>query len=504
MARMSLRLRARIPSGAAAPAVERDPDILRAFLEDAAHVPGGHAAGVAFPRSEAEVAALVRGATQLLAVGAQSSLTGGATPRGEVVLSTRALTAMEMLPGGRVRAGAGVPLAALQQALAARALYYPPVPTYEGAFVGGTIATNAAGAATFKYGSTRRWVDALTVVLADGSVLDVERGRRIRDAAFAIETPSGGILDVPIPSYRMPDVPKHSAGYHAAGADGYDPIDLFIGSEGTLGVIVSATLRVIRRPAAALALVACADDREALAITAAVRASTDVDVAGVEYADARALALVDDDAFAKAGVRRPASGAVLLFVQIEGSLDAFASLLASLGADPDIQVALPGDDRARTALVDLREAVPAAVNRRVADAKRRVDPAIEKTAGDPVVPFERLAESLALYRGAFERRGLRHAIWGHLSDGNLHPNVIPRSLDDVARGKEAILEIGREVVRMGGSPLAEHGVGRNAVKQELLRQLYGADGIAQMRAVKRALDPGWKLAPGVIFQRVEP
>ena len=498
----AVRLHARSAEVAAPPGIHRDDDVVRSFLEDAAHVPGGHAAGVAFPRSEAEVAALVRGATQLLAVGAQSSLTGGATPRGDVVLSTRALTAIEMLPRGRVRAGAGVPLAALQHALAARALYYPPVPTYEGAFVGGTIATNAAGAATFKYGSTRRWVEALTVVLADGSVLDVERGHRIRETSFAIETPSGS-LDVPIPSYPMPDVPKHSAGYHAAGADGFDPIDLFIGSEGTLGVIVSATLRVIRRPAAALALVACADDREALAITAALRASPDVDVAGVEYADSHALALLDDEAFASAGVRRPARGAVLLFVQVEGSLDAFASLLAPLGSDPDVQVALPGDDRARTALVDLREAVPAAVNRRIADAKRRVNPAIEKTAGDPVVPFERLAESLALYRGAFERRGLQHAIWGHLSDGNLHPNVIPRSLDDVARGKEAILDIGREVVRMGGSPLAEHGVGRNAVKQELLRQLYGDEGIAQMRAVKRALDPGWKLAPGVIFQRVQ-
>jgi D-lactate dehydrogenase (cytochrome) len=105
------------------------------------------------------------------------------------------------------------------------------------------------------------------------------------------------------------------------------------------------------------------------------------------------------------------------------------------------------------------------------------------------------------YRRGFESRGLDYAIWGHVSDGNVHPNVIPRSYEDVERGREAILEFGRDVARLGGCPLAEHGVGRNPVKQALLRQLYGDAGIEGMRAVKRALDPEWKLAPGVIFPR---
>src|SRR5919108_4993009 len=95
----------------------RDPDVVAAFLEDAAHVPGGHAAGVAFPRDAAEVAALVRTAAQILPVGAQSSLTGGATPRGEIVLSTRALTGIELPRREHVRVGAGVSPADLQRAL---------------------------------------------------------------------------------------------------------------------------------------------------------------------------------------------------------------------------------------------------------------------------------------------------------------------------------------------------------------------------------------------------
>jgi D-lactate dehydrogenase (cytochrome) len=118
-----------------------------------------------------------------------------------------------------------------------------------------------------------------------------------------------------------------------------------------------------------------------------------------------------------------------------------------------------------------------------------------------IVPFDRFGEMMAVYRDGFGSRGLDFAVWGHISDGNVHPNVLPRSFDDVERGKEAILSFGKAVARLGGCPLAEHGVGRNPVKQALLRGLYGEEGIEQMRAVKRALDPSWKLAPGVIFNR---
>jgi D-lactate dehydrogenase (cytochrome) len=106
---------------------------------------------------------------------------------------------------------------------------------------------------------------------------------------------------------------------------------------------------------------------------------------------------------------------------------------------------------------------------------------------------------LAIYHEGFGRRGLDYAIWGHISDGNVHPNVLPRSIDEMLAGREAILEFGHEVIRRGGCPLAEHGVGRSPMKQQLLRDLYKEAGIEEMRAVKRALDPEWKLSPGVLF-----
>jgi D-lactate dehydrogenase (cytochrome) len=162
---------------------------------------------------------------------------------------------------------------------------------------------------------------------------------------------------------------------------------------------------------------------------------------------------------------------------------------------------LPGDRKRAAQILEIREAVPAAVNELVGSAKRTIGPAIEKVAGDMVVPFDQLGAMVRAARAGFDRRGLDHAIWGHVSDGNLHPNVIPHSVNDVRAGKEAILELGREVATLGGCPLAEHGVGRSAVKQELLRQLYGTAGIQAMREVKRALDPEWKLSPGVLFPK---
>lgn len=498
---MTHRLRARAPETVAPPRLASDPDLVSSFLEDAAHVPGGHAAGVSFPRNEAEVAALVRAAARVLPVGAQSSLTGGATPRGDVVLSTRALTDVELLDASHVRAGAGVTLADLQRILGGRGLAYPPVPTYDGAFVGGVVATNAAGAATFKYGSTRQWVDALTLVLADGSVLDVRRGEAQAhpDGWIEIERADHTITRIVLPTYTMPRVAKLSAGYFAA--PGMDAIDLFIGAEGTLAVVVAATLKVMPRGETAVALVRCPSDAVAIAVTGALCQDDRLDVAGIEYMDSRSLSCLDDAVFARAGVARPPRGWVYLLAQIEGGLERFGEILDTYGAGEDAAVATPGDTRGAARLFELREAVPAAVNARVAQAKASVDPAIQKTAGDMIVPFERLGDSLALYRDAFDRRGLDHATWGHFSDGNLHPNVIPRSRADVEAGRDALLEIGRAIAALGGAPLAEHGVGRSPIKQALLRQMYGDAGIAQMRAVKRALDPEWKLAAGNIFDK---
>ena len=505
MSRPQHRAIARAPHHIAAPPVERDPDVVQGFLSDAAHVPGGTAQGVVFPATVDEVAMIVASATRVLPVGAQSSLTGGATPRGDLVLSTRRLSSIGEPTGGGVRVGAGVPLSEFHRFLAARGLYYPPAPTFDGAFIGGTIATNAAGPATFKYGVTRQWVNAMTVVLADGSILDLARGdvQASDEGCFEVETVSRGLVKIPIPTYKVPThLPKLSAGYFAK--PHLDLLDLFVGSEGTLGIIAEATVRVTRRPPRCVVLVSCESEAQAVTVSTAL-AGSDLEVAAIEYIDSRSLQLLDDGVYTRAGLSRPPPGATLLLVQIEtetgletvlGRLD---DILRKNQVAVDPVVALPDDDRTAARLFELREAVPAAVNARVGEAKARIHPDIQKTAGDFIVPAASNDRALALYRGAFERRGLEYAIWGHISDGNLHPNLIPRSLEDVEKGRDALREMARGVIALGGAPVAEHGVGRNPLKQMFLRDLYGDEGVEQMRAVKRALDPDGKLAAGVLF-----
>ena len=159
---------------------------------------------------------------------------------GETMLSTAKLRGIRIIGNDRVRVQAGVTIAEIDRELARAGKYYPPAPTFDGAFAGGTIATNAAGAATFKYGSTRKWVEAVTVVLPSGDVLDIERGATHAhdDGHFDLQLANQS-RRVEIPRYRPPDVPKVSAGYWAE--PGMDLIDLFIGSEGTLGIVTAAT-----------------------------------------------------------------------------------------------------------------------------------------------------------------------------------------------------------------------------------------------------------------------
>jgi FAD/FMN-containing dehydrogenase len=164
----------------------------------------------------------------------------------------------------------------------------------------------------------------------------------------------------------------------------------------------------------------------------------------------------------------------------------------------DVTLALPGDETRRQALRELREAVPRRAGELLAQ-RRRDSPGVRKVGGDPIVPFERLGDFVRACRVGFESRGLDYAIWGHLSDGNLHPNALVRDERETAAGIEALHEIADAAVRLGGAPLSEHGVGRDPVKQRMLRRFLGDAAIDEMRAIKRALDPPGRFAPGVLF-----
>jgi D-lactate dehydrogenase (cytochrome) len=518
------------------------PEILESYLEDASGAPAGHAAGLLRLESEAEASAYLRGSAPsgqpVLAQAARSSLTGGSIPQGEVVLSVERMRAIGPLErcgaGARVRVQPGIRLEELQEHLASQNLFFPPVPTYQKAMLGGTVSTNAGGAATFKYGVTRHWVRGLRVLLFNGDLLEVERGqhRAAAGGEFLVRLSDGRELSVPVPNHRLPPLKKISAGYHSA--DPLDLVDLLVGSEGTLGLVTEVTLDLAPLPAAVVTgLVFPRSERTALDLAADLRRAAESararedplgpDLRAIEFADANCLSLLRESGAARERrVPVPAEAGAMLLLELElpraitdrQAVESLGRLLDGKGSDgplarlvrilerhealDDLQLAFPEDGARRRALYELREAVPLRVNELHAQLRGR-DPAVKKVGGDLIVPFERLSEALRAYRVGFERRGLRYAIWGHLSDGNLHPNALPRDAGEVGLGFEALLEFAELAARLGGCPLSEHGVGRSPIKQEILRRFLGRSAVDRMKRVKGALDPPWRFAPGVLF-----
>ena len=537
-------IRARRAPRATPPPVVHDHAVVEAYLEDASGAPPGRASGLARPGDEAELSALLdvtlAERTPILCQAARTSLTAGAVPNDELVVCVEKMAGIGPVEGrgggATVRVEPGVRLDALREELAARGWYYPPVPTYEQAMIGGTVATNAGGAATFKYGVTRQWVQGLTVVLFNGDLLELERGQAVvrRDDRFQIGLSSGEELIVPVPDHPLPDLKKTSAGYHSA--DPLDLVDLFIGSEGTLGVISSITLGLVPLPSAVvtgLVFLDRADQALALASrlrSAATRARDDADPCGP---DVRAIESIDDNGLEllratgearrlRVDVPKDARAALLFEAELaesidnetahglaqqvlEGRLASDGSGLARLFAilrDHDVldglEIAFPEDVERARALKEFREAVP----RRVSELlrERRNDcPQIKKVAGDLIVPYEHVGEMMGFYEDRFRARGLEYAVWGHLSDGNLHPNALPRDAREVRAGVECVLEFAERAMRLGGCPLSEHGVGRDPLKQQILSRFVGEAALARMRDTKRCLDPVWRFAPGVLF-----
>jgi len=536
----------RIDRGIAVREPVRDSDRVAPFLQDASGYGGGHACGVHRVRNEAEAAALIRATAgaggTILAQGARSSLTGGAVPMGDLVLTfegheeIREVRATD--DGGRAIAGAGVPLETLQNRVREEGLDYPPIPTHREASLGGTVSTNAGGPATFKYGVTRDWIRRVRGILACGEVLDVRRGDAVAapGESFEIRTSDGSLIRVPVPTaYRTPDLKKVSAGYHVAEAT--DLVDLIVGSEGTLLVVTEIEVRLRRRPAAEVAgLVFAEDEAAALRLTRELRDASrttwqtgdrhGLDVRAIELLGPNCLRLIRErgvPAALRLDLPASAGAAVLLEAELpepvstedalgllerrlageelpDGSLARLLGLLGDRVPLESLELAFPDDAGLRRRFGRLRASVPEAINEILAE-RRATDARLVKLGGDPIVPFEDLEEMLPFYHEVFERRGVEHAIWGHVSDGNLHPNAIPSTADEAVAAEEAQFEIAAEVRRRGGSPLSEHGVGRSALKQALLRDFYGAEAIEQMRSVKTALDPEWRLAPGVLFPR---
>jgi len=497
------------------------------YLSDESRLSAARIEAVHFPATADDVAAAVRSALaaghRVTVSGARTGITGAAVPvEAEEVIAlerVRPRPAVRRGPGGRwfVHVGAGMTLADLTDALEhglcdypdgrpERALFYPVDTTEVSAQLGGTIATNASGARTLHYGPTRRWVKALKVVTADGRILELERGQVCADdGRLRYRRDDGRIAEVETPDLPLPRT-KHTAGY-ALGRD-VDAVDLFVGSEGTLGIVIEADLWLAEKPANRLFLTQFLDDgRAAVRLVGACRTHPALDPIALEYIGPRAMALLREmgrqtPAYVEVS-RLPADAQAALYLELpfedERHLDAVHEALQQVLRDARLapERSWAGfTERDLDEMKRLRHAVPETVNAIIGQRKLQV-PDLHKVGTDMAVPPESMGEMLALYERRLEACGLEFVIFGHIGDGHLHVNILPRTADELARAKGLYGEFAREAVRLGGSVAAEHGIGR--IKRELLPIQFAPEHLAAMHAVKRALDPAGTLNPGVLF-----
>lgn len=424
------------------------------------------------PADASEVVEIVRGAaadrTPITAAGAQTSTTAASICDRGILLSMRAMARVLDLDeqNRTVRVEPGVLLGDLRRLLAPHGLFFAPDPTsLEECTVGGAIACNASGPRTLRYGTTRAHVRALTVVLASGEMVEVRRS----------------------------SLEKNTAGF----APVHDLVDWFVGSEGTLGVIVAAELALLPRPAREIGLaIPFADEARALAFVVSARESAHVRPRCLEYFDAESFAI------ARAHAALPSWGAgsgAMIYAEettdgADAPMDEWLALSERFGArDSDVRV-FEGEAAMREAR-GLRHAVPATMHERVAPY---LSAGGRRVSTDWAVPWRRAADAVALARRyADEARIPQGIVYGHLGNGHPHQNFVARSPDEV-RVIEAVVERTlRDVVDMGGTLAAEHGIGK--LKSRWLPMQLSGRQIGMMRAIKAELDPLGLLAPGNIL-----
>ena len=427
---------------------------------------------VARPETISDVIELVRRAaaerTPVTSAGAQTSTTGASITDKGMLLSLRGLNQIGNLDVGAraITVGPGAIVGDIKKHVAAAGLLFAPDPTSEEeSTIGGAIACNASGARTFKYGATRRHVRALKVVLASGELVE----------------------------FRRSDLEKNTVGYAFA----HDPIDWFVGSEGTLGIIVEAELALLPLPTHVVGLATLfKDESEALRFVVASREAVSVAPRCIEYFDERALEIARRSG---PGVAIPQNAEAMVYVEeeinddIDASLARWLELIESIAPAFDPLV-FDGEARLREAR-RIRHSIPATMNE---TGGRHRDAGGRKVGTDWAVPYRKLEQAIQTARSLAAKRGLEApVIYGHAGNGHPHQNFIARDAGELTTIEEVVEETLRHILALGGTVAAEHGIGK--IKRRWLPLQMNQLQISMMTAVKRDLDPLGILAPGNIL-----
>ena len=509
------------------------------YLSDESRM-NGRAVSLSFPKDEEEVAEILKTMhSQGIPVtiqGARTGLSGGAVPNGGHILNLSHMNRMKSLRYSKeedafiICVQPGVVLADLKQALReknivipnsskstkkalallkkTRNYFLPPDPTETLASIGGLVSCNASGACSFAYGSIRPYIAGLCVVLADGGIHHFLRGEHTCKEYRCECLLNEERLSFDLPNQRVPDI-KNSAGYYAE--RDMDLVDLFIGSEGTLGVICEIELKLVVEPSQIWACSGFFQKREDALNFAKLLKDTrstykNSKLAALEYIDTSALQLLQELRMELSDHERipdidPAATCVYFEFHGDDQSELRANMFHALGllesccGDAGKTLAAT-DARELKILKALRHAVPESANRWI-QKKIQIYPDITTICIDMAVQDGQLHELILMYQGDLEKAGIRYAIYGHMGDNHIHCNILPGNPDEFEVGFKLYQKWAKVVALWGGTLSAEHGIGKQ--KSRMFRDFISMTDYQKMQRIKLLFDPDNMLNRDDIF-----
>ena len=486
--------------------VKTNHDEIESYLSDASNYRGDCTA-VYFPENKNDVASILKEAnqkkTKVTISGNGTGLTGARVPAGGIVIATDKLNRIYEINKEKKYAVVepGIILSEFLSTLKSMELLYPPDPTEKNCFLGGTIATNASGEKTFKYGPTRDYVLELEIVLADGEFLNLIRGECLANHLdLKLKTESGKEINLHLPEYKMPTT-KNAAGYYIK--PDMDAVDLFVGSEGTLGVITKIKIKLLPAPEKIISCIVffqvekdalnfIQNAREVSYTSRSYNNIQAIDALSLEYFDEKTLDFMRDD-FPQ--VPENALAGVWFEQEVthfneDFFLDEWMVLIQKFHGDEESAwFAFTESDKEK--LQAFRHAIPEKINDFIAANN------VTKLGTDVAVPDSNFHELYNFGKQTALDSGLRYLIYGHFGNSHMHLNLMPVNKDEYLKGKIAYETICKKAIELGGTVSAEHGIGK--LKTDYFVEMYGPTIVKKMVELKKTIDPESILGAGNIF-----
>lgn len=490
--------------------IKKDKDTIQNYFEDNSGMRGSYAEFAAIAENYNDIenflVKMSKEKTPVTVVGALTGNTGSALAYGGAILSLEKLNKISDIKKiddneSEITVQAGARIADIKEKVFQHGWMYPPDPTEKNATIGGNIATNASGGRGFKFGVTRDYIKKLKVIFTDGSESEIERGqyKADNDEKIAFET-SKGKKEVYLPKYKLPKI-KNAAGYY--NYPKADLIDVFIGSDGTLAVIVEATLKLIPHFKEVFGGIIFFNSKQKAydfvkkvkEISAKAVSADKISAMSLEYFDKNALLMIKDDypiipSDVEAGIMFEQD--VYDISKFDDLLNKWIKLIESEGIDTE-KVWFASNIKEQEDFRKFRHRIPERVNERVKKNK------IPKVGTDFAVPEGKLAEIIDFCEKEFEKSRLFNLTFGHIGENHLHANIIASNEEEYKKTREMYSKIAQKAVELGGTVSAEHGIGK--IKHIFLEKMVGKQGFKEMAKFKKSLDNANILGQDNIFPK---